>query len=1369
MLKSGMKNPANNLRFYQEDSMNTMLIWLASFLLKKRNCSLRILFTIAMAVSLSTLSLPAHAEEEWGNDKCTAPPISTITSPLAGAKIGGVTTYTITGTASSTGTSVLKVKVSTNGGKSWHLADDTSGNKSWTSWSFTWKMASDKSDNDGDIDDDDKKVIKDGSYVIISRAKSKGDSGCVETAGPGVTVTVDNTEPITKAVADGYKFGSMTATSPVSVTLSASDGAGSGVAAGSPTYCVDTANTCTPDLAYSAAINVTCAPGSICTQYVRYHSLDRAGNSEAVQRAIVNQNPPDLQPPTTIASAAGYAFGNWTGTSPVSVMLSASDVGTGIASGYPKYCVDATNTCAPDSSYISAINITCAAGSNCTQYVRYQSVDNAGNIETLQSSVVKQDLLSPVAGASPAGGRVGSSAAVSLSCDDGTGSGCYKITYTTDGSIPTANSSAYAGPISISKTTSVNYLAEDNAGNSAAVQSAAYIATYSVTATTDANGTISCAPTIVDYDSSSACIITPGAGYHVAEVTVGPTNGASIPVGAVTSYSITNIKADMTISAAFVRDTFTVTPSSGPGGGISPNTAQTVDYNGTATLTVTPDPGYQIASVTGCNGTLSGTIFTTGPITSNCTVAAEFAINTATITTSAGMNGSVSCTPTIVPYNSGSVCAITADAGYHVTVTGCNGTLTGNTYTIAAVQSDCTIFATFANSAPSLPTIVSPLSETETTTLTPTFEVSATADPDGDTVLYTFEIYSDGGLSTLVTGTTTENTNWTAPTLSDNTRYYWRAQASDGYMNSNWITTANFFVNTVNDRPSDPSISAPVNNIHVAILAPALSVTNAADVDYYDTLTYDFDVAADGGFTSIVASATSVVQGEGGTTSWIVTPALSENTPYFWRVRAKDTNGGNSNLVSASFFVDTANDSPTAPVINSPAGGGKVATFAPSLVINNATDPDSQTLMYTFELDTVNTFDSSNKQTSGLIAEGAGTTGWTPAALTENTTYYWKAKANDGLADGPWMAAAQFFVNTMNEAPSVPTLNNPAAGAWVTVLAPTLQVNASTDADGDNLTYEYEVFSDSGLSTMVTSATGAGNSWVFPMNLSDNTGYWWRAQAKDEHGVASGWMAASLFFVNDKGYNDSPAISITRPGASESTNGTNFLINWTASDPDSDPAITLFYDTTGSGFNGTQIATGMHLSDPASSHDWNISGLADGAYYVYARIDDGNTVVHAYAAGPLTIVRTPPTPVITASAGPNGVISPSGAVSVPSGASLTFFFTPEAGYRVLDVVVDGVSVGARDAYGFTNVGEDHTISVTFTPDVFILTATAYDNGSISPAGDTIVSKGGSQTYTITPDQGYTVSYVTVDGAYKGPITSFTFDNVRMNHVITAYF
>jgi hypothetical protein len=71
--------------------------------------------------------------------------------------------------------------------------------------------------------------------------------------------------------------------------------------------------------------------------------------------------------------------------------------------------------------------------------------------------------------------------------------------------------------------------------------------------------------------------------------------------------------------------------------------------------------------------------------------------------------------------------------------------------------------------------------------------------------------------------------------------------------------------------------------------------------------------------------------------------------------------------------------------------------------------------------------------------------------------------------------------------------------------------------------------------------------------------------------------------------------------------------------------------------------------------------------------------------------------IITASAGEGGIISPSGAVSVNAGSNKTFQFIPDSGYIVLDVTVDGSSVGSNSSYTFTNVSANHTITVTFTP------------------------------------------------------------------------
>lgn len=68
---------------------------------------------------------------------------------------------------------------------------------------------------------------------------------------------------------------------------------------------------------------------------------------------------------------------------------------------------------------------------------------------------------------------------------------------------------------------------------------------------------------------------------------------------------------------------------------------------------------------------------------------------------------------------------------------------------------------------------------------------------------------------------------------------------------------------------------------------------------------------------------------------------------------------------------------------------------------------------------------------------------------------------------------------------------------------------------------------------------------------------------------------------------------------------------------------------------------------------------------------------------------------ITASAGPGGSISPSGAVKVTYGRSRTFLIVPNNGCEIKDVLVDGVSVGAVSSHRFTNVTAGHTIAASF--------------------------------------------------------------------------
>lgn len=95
-----------------------------------------------------------------------------------------------------------------------------------------------------------------------------------------------------------------------------------------------------------------------------------------------------------------------------------------------------------------------------------------------------------------------------------------------------------------------------------------------------------------------------------------------------------------------------------------------------------------------------------------------------------------------------------------------------------------------------------------------------------------------------------------------------------------------------------------------------------------------------------------------------------------------------------------------------------------------------------------------------------------------------------------------------------------------------------------------------------------------------------------------------------------------------------------------------------------------------------------------------------------TYIITPRSFTITASAGAKGSISPSSSVTVNQGASQTFTITPNSGYAIAEVMVDGVSVGAVTTYTFPNVQTNHTISASFQTSVAAAFGSGWTNTGI---------------------------------------------------------
>jgi len=232
--------------------------------------------------------------------------------------------------------------------------------------------------------------------------------------------------------------------------------------------------------------------------------------------------------------------------------------------------------------------------------------------------------------------------------------------------------------------------ASGNGGNSGNVD----VQEFTVTGVASAGGSITPENSDVMEGETINFKVVPDIGFRVESVTGcdGTLNGDVYTTGPIT--------VDCTVNASFVLLTYSVSAIVGPNGSVTP-TIVFVDHGSTTNLTVTPDTGYNIANVSGCNGTLSGSIFTTGEITENCTINVSFSPQIYTISTIIGAGGSITPPEQLVDYGNTANFTINPDPGYVVdTVSGCSGSLVDDTYTTGITTEDCTVTVTFVTGIP---------------------------------------------------------------------------------------------------------------------------------------------------------------------------------------------------------------------------------------------------------------------------------------------------------------------------------------------------------------------------------------------------------------------------------------------------------------------------------------------------------------------------------------------------------------------------------------------------------------------------------------------------------------------------------------------
>ena len=143
---------------------------------------------------------------------------------------------------------------------------------------------------------------------------------------------------------------------------------------------------------------------------------------------------------------------------------------------------------------------------------------------------------------------------------------------------------------------------------------------------------------------------------------------------------------------------------------------------------------------------------------------------------------------------------------------------------------------------------------------------------------------------------------------------------------------------------------------------------------------------------------------------------------------------------------------------------------------------------------------------------------------------------------------------------------------------------------------------------------------------------------------------------------------------------------------------------------------------------------------------------------------------IVASTNEGGSISPIGIDTVIYGSNKPYQITADEGYYLDSLIVDEINVEKTGQYNFLNVIANHSIRAVFKKRKYTIRAIAFANGQISPAGDTAIFYNDAITYTITPNIGYNIEKILLDGVPININTNtVTLRNINAGHTIQVSF
>ncbi len=845
---------------------------------------------------------------------------------------------------------------------------------------------------------------------------------------------------------------------------------------------------------------------------------------------------------------------------------------------------------------------------------------------------------------------------------------------------------------------------------------------YAITASAGPNGSISPSGNVsVTEGGNKTFYIYPSYGYSIQDVVVD-----GISQGALTSYTFTNVVTNHTIQATFQIKTYVLSYLAGSYGSITGQTSQIVSHGGNGTA-VTAVPDNSFTFIGWSDGSFSNPR-TDLNITSNLSVTASFSSSSYVITATAGTGGSISPsgqvivaggankTFSILPAYSYQIADVFVDGNSVGAIASYTFTNVGENHTIEAVFSLRTYTLNYlAGSNGSISGQSNQLVSHGGT------GTSVRAVPNSG---FAFDSWSDGSLVNPRRDlSVVSNINVTASFISTEINPGWHGSTGMQY-NMQIVCKIMLAGGGYAHQPTDllaafvgmdcRGTASPLNEQGLFFLTVNSNVTSG------ETVAFKCYLGSSHELVILNERIPFVNQGEVGTFNEPYILTYDNNiTDYFIQAdaAAHGSISPQGNILvpsgqSQQFTIAPASGYSIASVLVDGVNVGPVSNYQFSNVTQNhsiAASFSANGLTITASADP-----NGSITPSGAVAVNCG------ASQTFNIVPVVGFHVADVLVDGTSVGAVTTY--TFNNVTENHTIVASFAGDELTIAAsagPNGSISPSGTVAvnyGANQTFNIAPAIGFHLADVLVDGTSVGAVTTYTFN-----------NVTENHTIAASFSVDGLTITASAGPNG----SITPSGAVAVNYGANQTFN-------------------------IQPAIGFHVADVLVD-DASVGAVTT---YTFNNVTENHTIAASFAINIFTI---------TASAGPNGNITPSGAVAVNYGANQTFNIQPAIGFHVANVLVDGASVGAVTTYTFNNVTENHTIAASFAGDGLTITATAGPNGSITPSGAVAVNYGASQTFNIVPVVGFHVADVLVDGTSVGAVTTYTFNNVTENHTIVASF